>query len=108
MSRTGTETISQAVELLIEAAHPEKIILFGSQALGSTTQDSDVDLLIVLPHVDDRHAEMVRLDRVLAPLRVPIDVLVYTPRDLEQWGHVVGHVLHEALTEGIVLHEAAA
>ena len=29
--------------------HPDLIVLFGSYARGSATEDSDVDLLIVLP-----------------------------------------------------------
>ena len=33
-----------------ERFYPEKIVLFGSYAEGSATEDSDVDLLVVMKH----------------------------------------------------------
>jgi predicted nucleotidyltransferase len=32
-----------------EKFHPDKIILFGSQAYGTPHEDSDVDILVVMP-----------------------------------------------------------
>jgi uncharacterized protein len=106
MAVASSETIAEAVRLLIEAAHPEKIILFGSQATGSAAEDSDLDLVVVLPTVADRYAEMARLRLALSPIRMPIDVLVYANRELEDWGHVIGHIIYEALRDGRVLHDA--
>jgi predicted nucleotidyltransferase len=108
MTVASSKTIAEAVRLLVEAGHPEKIILFGSQARGDVGEDSDLDFLVVLPTVNDRRAEMVRLRQALSPIRMPIDVLVYSSRDVDDWGHVIGHILYEALTEGKVLHDAAA
>jgi hypothetical protein len=39
---------------------------------------NSVGLVVIEPHVPDRHAEMVRLRGVLHDLRRPIDVLVYS------------------------------
>jgi predicted nucleotidyltransferase len=52
------ETIRQAVHLLVEAAHPSKVILFGSYATGAAREDSDVDFLVVEPTVAHRREEM--------------------------------------------------
>jgi len=68
--------IRKASELLRQAARPKRIILFGSHGRGDTRPDSDIDILVVMDKVSDRLAEMVRLNRVLSPLRVPIDLLV--------------------------------
>ena len=40
-------------------------MLFGSYARGDAREDSDLDLLVIEPRVDDRAKEMVRLRRVL-------------------------------------------
>lgn len=100
-------TIAEAVDLLLEAANPEKIILFGSYALGQADPGSDLDLLVVEKNVSDAAAEMVRLMRVLSPLRIPADVLVVSGDDFAKWSNTPGHVVFEAATEGKVLHGAA-
>lgn len=104
----GAEAIvAEAVRLLVDAAHPLKVILFGSAARGQADEGSDLDLLVILEEMRGRPAEMVRLLRALRPLRVPVDVLVYSHDEVEEWGHLPGTVLYEALTEGKVLYEAA-
>ncbi len=100
------KTINKAVKLLVDAAHPLKIILFGSYARGAAKNDSDVDLLVIIPHVQSKHAEMVRLRRLLLPLQLPVDVLVFSKQEVEEWGHLPSTVLYWALKEGKVLHEA--
>ena len=100
-------TIQQAAELLRHAADPEKIILFGSYARNGADPGSDLDLLVVEPTVSDAAAEMVRLMRVLSPLRIPADVLVVSRQDFVDWSDTPGHILFEAATEGVVLYEAA-
>jgi uncharacterized protein len=100
-------TIQQAAELLRYAAHPEKIILFGSYARNGADPGSDVDLLVIESVVSDAAAEIVRLMRVLSPLRIPADVLVVSRQDFADWSDTPGHILFEAATEGVVLYEAA-
>ena len=100
-------TIAKATELLRQAAEPEKIILFGSYARNLADSGSDLDLLIVEPVVLDAAAEMVRLMRVLSPLRIPADVLVVSRQDFADWSDTPGHILFEAAREGVVLYEAA-
>ena len=53
--------IEDAVRILAEVAHPEKIVLFGSYARGEPSQDSDVDLLIIVREPVNKAQEMVRL-----------------------------------------------
>jgi predicted nucleotidyltransferase len=101
------KTINQAVQLLVAAAHPVKIILFGSHARGEASEDSDLDFLVILPTLESKHQEMVRLRRVLRPLGIPVDVLVASKDEVDEWGHLPSTTLYWALTEGRVLHEAA-
>ena len=101
------QTIDDAVQRLIATAHPTKIILFGSYARGEANDDSDLDFLVILPTLANKHQEMVRLQRALRPLRIPVDVLVTSKTEVDEWGHLPSTTLYWALTEGKVLHEAA-
>jgi uncharacterized protein len=97
----------QLTELLREAARPKKIILFGSQARREADTRSDLDILIVEPRVMNRVAEMVRLNRVVSPLRVPVDLLVVSEETYEYWSSTPGNVYYQARTQGKTLYEAA-
>jgi predicted nucleotidyltransferase len=41
--------IQQVVRQIVDRFHPQQVILFGSHAYGQPTEDSDVDLLVMLP-----------------------------------------------------------
>jgi predicted nucleotidyltransferase len=102
------QTIQQAVARLVAAASPNRVILFGSYARGDATEDSDLDLMVIEPQLEDKFGEMVRLRQVLRPLRIPVDVLVYSQDYVNEWGHLPGTALYWALHEGRVLHEISA
>jgi len=99
-----TNQIQPALQALIEAAQPERIILFGSHARGDAREDSDLDFLVIEANVEDRAREMVRLRRALRPLRIPVDVLVYSAADVARWGDQPGSALYWALREGRVVY----
>src|SRR5713226_6281491 len=65
-----------------ERFQPEKIILFGSYAFGTPNQDSDVDLLVIMPARNQLHqAFRIRLN---TEHRFPLDLIVRTPKNM-QW-----------------------
>src|SRR5215813_12359877 len=82
---------------------PDKIILFGSYAYGTPTEDSDVDLLVVMA-ARSQHSQAVRiLWRLAAPF--PIDLIVRTPKEME-WRLAEGEsFLTTVVTQGKVLYE---
>ena len=57
--------------------HPDKIILFGSQAYGTPDADSDVDILVIMP-TRNRRESTVRI-RLAIDVTFPMDLLVRTP-----------------------------
>ena len=102
-----TESIKRLTELLIEAAKPNRIIMFGSQARGEAGEDSDFDVMVVEEAVPDRVGEMVRLNRLVRALAIPVDLLVVSAEKFNYWCDTPGNVYFEAATEGEVLYEAA-
>ena len=107
MSVLESTTIAKITELLVEAAKPRRIILFGSHARGDAAADSDIDLMVVERGVTDRIAEMVRLRRALLPLDVGVDLLVVAEDHFNYWQHTPGNIYSEAAIEGRVLYEEA-
>jgi predicted nucleotidyltransferase len=99
--------IQEAVELLREAGNPVRIILYGSYGRGTPHEESDLDFLVVMPVVLNRRMEMVRLRRVLSPLRIPVNLLVVSDKVFREWSDTPGNIFYEAAREGRVLYEAA-
>src|SRR5438067_10097678 len=95
--------IRRYVRAIAEEFHPDKIILFGSYAYGTPHEDSDVDLLVVMP-ARDQHAQAVRiLWRLAAPF--PVDLIVRTPKQMS-WRLEEGESFTTTITtKGKVLYE---
>jgi predicted nucleotidyltransferase len=53
--------LEHIVDRIVELAHPDCLILFGSAAIGNMTADSDLDLLVVERQVANTRQEGVRL-----------------------------------------------
>jgi predicted nucleotidyltransferase len=98
------ETIQEAVARLRQAAPEATIILFGSRARGEQGEASDLDFMVVEPEVKARRAEMVRLSDVLDPLGIPVDILVVSRKNFDEWRDVPGTVIFRVAKEGRVLY----
>ena len=86
--------------------HPQKIVLFGSYACGKATEDSDVDLLVIMARTRDRGERMSVRIRQAIPRDFPIDLLVRTPSEVARrlrWGDPF---ICELLEQGKVMYEA--
>jgi uncharacterized protein len=95
------QTLDEISRRIDAALHPEQIILFGSHAWGTPTEDSDVDLLVILSDSDDTpHRRAVRAHRALRGLTVPCDILVRTQAEIQRINPVRSSLLFRALTEG--------
>jgi predicted nucleotidyltransferase len=100
------EKIQAAVERLVAVAQPTKIILFGSQVRGDADDRSDVDLLVIKPHVANRYEEIIELDRSLTGILIPVDILLVSEAEFEERADQPGTVERAARKEGRVLYAA--
>jgi len=77
------QTIQALCKHIVQEFNPDRIILFGSYAYGNPTQDSDVDLLVVLPFEGKNLRKSLEiLNRTNS--RFPIDLLARRPDDTER------------------------
>src|SRR5215468_10165042 len=84
-----------------ERFHPDKIILFGSYAYGTPHEDSDVDILVIMP-CRNQIDQACRIDNALDP-PFPLDLIVRTPKNLA-WRLAEGELFHtEIMAKGKVL-----
>src|SRR5437762_12762377 len=65
---------------IAEQFQPDKIILFGSYAYGKPHEDSDVDLLVVMPAYNEVN-QSIRIRLAIEP-PFPLDLIVRTPQNL--------------------------
>ncbi len=101
------EILNQAKDRLVTRFHPQRIILFGSQARGTADKHSDVDILVVCPIRGRRRDLMVEMDRALRGLPIARDIIVLSPEEFERDRHIPGTVARPACQEGKVLYETA-
>lgn len=98
--------LEEIVRRIVDFAHPEQIILFGSAARGDANRDSDIDLLVIKADVPHRRKLVQRIHRQLFGIGVPVDILVLTPADLDRLRSAVGSIVPTALAEGRVIYAA--
>lgn len=99
-------TLDSAVRRIISAVHPLKIVLFGSATRGELSPHSDLDLLVVVPPGIHRRKTAQKIYRHLIGVDFPVDIVVVTEEDIEQFKDHGGMVIRPALAEGKVLYAA--
>ena len=100
--------IREAKRRLVAKFHPQRIILFGSQARGSAHPRSDIDLLVVLPYQGNRRRLFIEMDRTLRGIEQAFDLIIRTPEQFDYNREVPGFVDRYASKEGKVIYARRA
>ena len=97
--------IRQVAMQLADAAQASQVILFGSYARGEATDRSDVDLLVVAETDLPRHKRAVNLYKQFHPYPFGMDIVVYTPQEIEEGMKSDLTFVSAVLREGKTLYE---
>ena len=100
--------LDELVRRVVEAAAPQRIVLFGSAARGEMGADSDLDVLVVMPNGCDCLSVAQKLHCELAGLGCAKDIVVVQESDVDLHGDNPYLVIHAALSEGSELYRAAS
>jgi uncharacterized protein len=99
------EEIQAYCEAVAREFHPERIVLFGSYAYGRPTQDSDVDLLVILPFRGSDVAKAIQIrSRFDTPF--PLDLLVRKPRFVAERLRERDMFIERVITQGLIMYES--
>ena len=97
--------IDLIIERITEAFHPRRIILFGSRARGESGQESDLDLMVEMETDLSPPRRAIAIDALFGLRGWAMDVLVYTPREVEEQRRYRNSLLRVIEAEGRVLYE---
>jgi predicted nucleotidyltransferase len=97
--------IKDLCEQIVRVANPEKIILFGSYAYGKPTEDSDIDLLVVMP-VEGHPAYKAAEIRMKVKTPMAWDLLVRTPEFVAEEIEQGDLFMRKVAEQGKVIYEA--
>ncbi len=105
MKTIPSGVLEEAVERLKAEFQPEEIYLFGSHAWGTPDDDSDVDLMVIVPDSDERSIKrMQRAHRCLRGIGFAKDVLVPTRTQVDRYKHLRASLFHQVLAKGRKLY----
>lgn len=96
--------IQAFVDQIVRRFRPATVILFGSHAYGHPTEDSDVDLMVILPHRGPGPKKATEI-RLACPRAFPLDLIVRTPAEVRRRLCMGDEFLREITTKRLILHE---
>lgn len=95
-----SKAIDELIQQIVKIVHPLRIILFGSAARGESGPHSDIDFLVIMPPGTHRRHTAQILYRKISGVRVPFDIVVAIPEDLERHKDNIGLIYWRVLKEG--------
>ena len=111
----GNVYIDQLLEVL-KQADPYRIILFGSCVKGNTTENSDIDMMVILDNNDvaktyeDRIKKRLFINRLVRDInyKIALDILVYSKEEYERIKKFGNYFIEEIEKTGKIIYEKAS
>ncbi len=102
------ELMEDVKKRLIQTYNPIAIYLFGSYAWGTPTEDSDLDLLIVIDTSHEKtYARPRHGQQALFGLGIAKDMIVYTKDEFEKYSSDITSLCYKIKHDGKILYARA-
>jgi uncharacterized protein len=106
MRAVTNELLQEITQRLVTQFEPEQVILFGSQAWGTPTAGSDIDLMVIVTRSNQPDYERwLQAHRCLSGLDVAKDVIVKTRAEFDFFRDVRASLEHKIARQGRVLYD---
>ena len=102
---TDSELLTDITKKIVEHFHPRRIILFGSHARGEAGTESDWDIFIEMDTTASPPERAVEVSSIFGLRPWSMDLVVYTPAEVERLRGVHGTLLSLIEAEGKPLYE---
>ena len=90
---------------IVENFKPQKVILFGSHAYGKPKEDSDIDLLVVMPFECRSVEQAIKIRQRIYP-KMPLDLLARTPAQIKERLDMGDFFIKDIIERGKILYES--
>ncbi len=109
MQQTGHSgrepSLDEAVRRLVAAYEPERVYLFGSTARGDVNENSDFDLMIIVPNDAKPERRRSRLGyQALRGTGTAADILVWTKKYFDERLHLAASLPATIVREGKLIY----
>ena len=102
------EVLKEVKDRLVKTYNPIAIYLFGSYAWGSPTEDSDLDLLIVVDKSDEKSYKRTMPGHdVLFGMGISKDIIVYTEKEFDKISENITTLGYKIKKEGELIYARA-
>lgn len=102
-----SKTLSKITNQIVKNYQPDRVVLFGSLASRKIEEANDIDLFLVKKTRLKRHIDRVRKVREFLPSEIPIDLIIYTPQEVQKALEIGSYFIEDILKEGKILYEAS-
>ena len=96
--------IESLVQRIANEFDPDKVILFGSHAANRANEDSDVDMLVILPFEGRGFTKSLEILKAVNP-PFPIDLIARRPDDTSRRYEQGDPLIRDALDHGVIMYE---
>ncbi|MCK4542118.1 MAG: nucleotidyltransferase domain-containing protein [Spirochaetales bacterium] len=98
--------VKKILNVILQSAHPDKVILFGSIARGEGTEDSDYDFLIIKNDIGNERKLTSAIYRAFYEnkIPVPVDLIAVDSEKWEKNKYDKNMIYSTASKEGIILY----